>query len=195
VGGNLVLAEALRQVTVGRLLLANGVNGGLRLPRYATADIGSIASPEEALVIWDSDLNVIKVWDGSSYKTVGEVPPVDVYVAGARTTDWTDAGAELEVATFHVAASVWGSRVLRFKAAGRVTTGMTGRVRLYNTQSPGGPHVQLAELTFTNTYDSATSTPIGTAPGSQIWTVKVALVGGAVAPDAFMFGGAALNVT
>lgn len=194
--GNLVLAEALRQVSVARLLLAAGPKGGLRLPRYTTSELGSIAAPEEALVVWDSTLHVVKAWDGSAYVPVGStsIPAMDIPITGARTTDWTDGGSEIEVATFHVASAIWGSRVLRFKATGRVTTGMTGRVRLYNTNYPGGPATLLTQLSFSDTYDNYGDTPLGTAPGSQIWSVRILLAAGVAAPDAFMFGGAALSV-
>lgn len=194
--GNLVLAEALRQVSVARLLLANGPKGGLRLPRYSTAELGTIASPEEALVVWDTTLKLVKVWNGSAYVPVGSVtiPPMDIPITGARTTDWTDAGSEIEVATFHVASAIWGARVLRFKATGRVTTGMTGRVRLYNTNYPAGPASLLTQLSFSDTFDNYGDAPLGTAPGSQIWSVRILLAAGVAAPDAFMFGGAALSV-
>lgn len=194
--GNLVLAGAARPVSVARLILSNGAGGGLDLPQYTTVQLASITSPRGGRLVWDTTLQVVKVWNGSAYVPVASTtaPPMDIPLAGSRATDWTDGGSEIEVCTFQVSSSVWGARVLRFKATGRVTTGMTGRVRLYNLNPPSGPPSQLAQATFTDTFDTAADVSLGTAPSSQIWAVRIALIGGSTAPDAFIFGGAALGV-
>jgi hypothetical protein len=56
---------------------------GLLIPRMTTAQKNAIASPDEGLLVWDTDLNTLAQWTGSAWESMGDIT--------AHTGDSTDA--------------------------------------------------------------------------------------------------------
>ena len=190
-------SATLKTRVMSRLILEGGPEGGLDLPSYTTSELASITNPTERRMVWDSTVKKVKVYDGSSYVLVSSAPPPSnaVYnLCGKVVTDWNDGGGYVECVTFVIQSADWGGKTLRFQATGRVSrAGLTGHVGLYNLNLPSGPPVLITQFNFTDDFDNFGDATLGTAPNSQIWQIKIALIGGAGAPDSFTLGSAAFS--
>lgn len=190
-------SSTLKTRVMSRVILEGGPQGGLDLPSYTTGELAGIASPTESLMVWDSTVKKVKVYDGSAYVLLAPAPTPSSSVhnlCSKVVTDWNDGGGYVECATFVIQSADWGGKTLRFQATGRVSrSGLTGRVGLYNLNLPSGPPVLITQFNFTDDFDNFADGPVGTAPGSQIWQIKIALIGSTGSPDSFTLGSAAFS--